>query len=59
MKTSYWAKIFGWTQFALQFLSQMGQAGGLPHGVWNWIALGGSAAIAAATHAASNTDGTT
>lgn len=58
MKTSVWAKIFGWVQFGLAFLGQVGQSGGFPHSIWQWVALGGSAAIAAATHAASSTDGT-
>ena len=58
MSKSLWAKIFGWAQFGLNFVSQVGQSGGIPKSIWQWVALGGSAAIAAATHHASETDGT-
>lgn len=57
MKTSIFAKIFGWAQFGLSFVGQVAATGAAPHGVSQWIALAGSAAIAVGTHLASNTDG--
>lgn len=61
MKSSTWAKLFGWGQFALQTLTQAGAAfssQGLPHGAFNWIGFGASLLTAVAVHGASNTDGT-
>lgn len=56
MKTSTWAKIAGWAQFALQSLGQVAQ-GGAPHGALSWIGLIGSLVTAVAIHGASSTDG--
>lgn len=59
MKTSTWAKVFGWVNFALQYIGQASQGGGFaPHGWAGWLGLLGSGAVAVAVHAASGTDGT-
>lgn len=57
MKTHLFAKIFGWAQFGLNFVGQVAASGSLPHGAAQWLALGSSALVAVATHAASSTDG--
>jgi len=60
MKTHVWAKIFGWSQFALQLLPTISNTfatAGTPHGAINWIGFIGSLGSAIAIHAASNTDG--
>ncbi len=59
MKSSTWGKIFGWAQFAITTLAQVGSAaGGAPHGWRDWTALIASLAMAFAAHHASSTDGT-
>lgn len=57
MKTSTWSKVMSWVQFGLMSFAQITQNGGLPHNWTGWLTLGGSAAIAVAAHAASNTGG--
>lgn len=56
---SIWAKIFGWSQFAVQAAGQI--AGQTVPGEKTWqtvLRLIGSGAVAVAVHAASSTDGT-
>lgn len=57
MKSSMWAKILGWFQFAVTSVSQF-TAGGAPHGWRDWVTLISSGAVAVALHHSSNTDGT-
>jgi len=55
--TSLLAKIFGWANLGLQFFGQI--VSNPVHGWQNWLAVAASAAVAVATHAASNTPGPT
>jgi hypothetical protein len=57
MKTSIWAKIFGWVQFGLQTVAQV-STGGVPHNWHDWLSLIASGALAVGMHAAASTDGT-
>jgi hypothetical protein len=58
VKTSIWAKIFGWGQFGIALGGQVFGGGALPHNWRDWTTLLASLGVAAATHHASNTDGT-
>ena len=60
MKTSTWAKVAGWAQFAVVTFGQVAQqfgTSGTPHGAWNWVAFAASLGTAVAVHGAANTDG--
>jgi len=57
VKSHWYAKIFGWAQFGLMTIGQFSQ-GGIPRNWREWTTLIASGAVAVATHAASNTDGT-
>lgn len=51
------AKIAGWSQFALQLLGAFGSQAGQVHGWQGWLALIGSGVTAVAVHGAASTDG--
>lgn len=58
MKSHWYAKIFGWSQFALQAVQQLAApAGSCGHSWQCWLGVIASGATAVAVHAASNTDG--
>jgi hypothetical protein len=51
------AKIFGWSQFALNIVGNAISTQGAPHGAAGWLSLIGSLILAGGIHAASSTDG--
>lgn len=55
MKAHWYAKIFGYGQFALQVANAI--AANHPHGVAGWLGLATSALAAGGIHFASITDG--
>lgn len=57
MKSSTFAKIFGYVQFGVMALAQV-MGNGLPHGFSGWAGLAASLLAAFGIHAASATDGT-
>lgn len=51
------AKIAGWAMFSITAANQLFSQG-VPHGVFGWLTVLGSALAAVGIHAASNTSGT-
>jgi hypothetical protein len=62
MNKSLWAKIFGWSQFAVTAAGTVAQQfaqnpSSVPHGAWGWMGFATSLLTAVGVHHASNTNG--